>query len=265
MIKRIKLYVNNNDKSFKNAKIVKDKFIKNGYIIDDNDYDMAVSIGGDGAFLRMVRSCNYDSNPYYVGINSGTLGFLAEVEVNDVDNFINRLKNNDYYDNKVNIQKTIVNYDNKEETLFSLNDVIIRYNNCKVLKGDIYCNNKLFENFTGDGIIISTSIGSTGHNASYGGASIEPMFPTIQLNPMGAISTKAYNSYRNPVIFNENTIIKIVPRDNLNNYFITYDGIDKNYSNVESVESRLDKNKIKMLKLNNYSFATRIHNKLISG
>ena len=252
MIKRIKLYVNNNDKSLKNAKIVKDKFIKNGYIIDDNDYDMAVSIGGDGAFLRMVRSCNYDSNPYYVGINSGTLGFLAEVEVNDVDNFINRLKNNDYYDNK-------------EETLFSLNDVIIRYNNCKVLKSDIYCNNKLFENFTGDGIIISTSIGSTGHNASYGGASIEPMFSTIQLNPMGAISTKAYNSYRNSVIFNEGTIIKIVPRDNLNNYFITYDGIDKNYSNVESVESSLDKNKIKMLKLNNYSFATRIHNKLISG
>lgn len=264
MIKKIKLYVNNNVKSLKNAKIVKDKFIKNGYIIDDNNYDMAISIGGDGAFLRMVRSCNYDSNPYYVGINSGTLGFLAEVELNDIDNFISRLKKNDYYDNKVNIQKTIINYDNKEDILLSLNDVIIRYNNCKVLKSDIYCNNKLFENFTGDGIIISTSIGSTGHNASYGGASIDPIFSSIQVTPMGAISTKAYNSYRNPVIFNENAIIKIVPRDNLNNYFITYDGIDKNYSNVESVESSLDKNKIKMLKLNNYSFATRIHNKLIS-
>lgn len=264
MIKRIRLYVNNNDKSLKNAKIVKDKFIKNGYIIDNKNYDMAISIGGDGAFLRMVRSCNYDSNPYYVGINSGTLGFLAEVEVNDVDSFIDRLNSNAYYDNKVNIQKTIINYDNKEEILFSLNDVIIRYNNCKVLKSDIYCNNKLFENYTGDGIIISTSIGSTGHNASYGGASIDTIFPSIQVTPMGAISTKAYNSYRNPVIFNENAIIKIVPRDNLNNYFITYDGIDKNYSNVESVESRLDKNKIKMLKLNNYSFATRIHNKLIS-
>ena len=264
MIKRIKLYVNNNDKSIRNAKIVEDKFIKNGYIIDNNDYDMAVSIGGDGAFLRMVRSCNYDSNPYYVGINSGTLGFLSEVEVNDVDNFINRLNNNDYYDHKVNIQKTIINYDNKMDILFSLNDVIIRYNNCKVLKSDIYCNNSLFENFTGDGIIISTSIGSTGHNASYGGASINPIFSTIQVTPMGAISTKAYNSYRNPVIFNKDTIIKVMPRDDLRHYFITYDGIDKYYNNVKSVESCLDDSKIKILKLNNYSFANRIHNKLIS-
>lgn len=264
MIKRIKLYVNNNDKAVKNAKLIKDKFRKNGYIIDNKNYDLAVSVGGDGAFLRMVRECNYYAKPYYVGINSGTLGFLAEVEVNDVDNFINRLKNDDFYYNEINIQKTVIKYNKRKDVLFSLNDVIIRYNNSKVLKSDIYCNDKLFENFTGDGIIISTSIGSTGHNASYGGAAIDPTFQTIQVTPMGAISTKAYSSYRNPTVFNQNTIIRVIPREDLRHYFITYDGIDKYYKNVESIQSYIDDNKIKMLKLNNYSFASRIHNKLIS-
>ena len=88
MIKRIKLYVNNNDKSIKNAKIVKDKFIRHGYIIDDKKYDLAVAIGGDGAFLRMVHSNNFDCNRYYVGVNSGTLGFAQEINLIYLDRFI---------------------------------------------------------------------------------------------------------------------------------------------------------------------------------
>ncbi len=75
MIKRIKLYVNNNDKSTKNAKVVRDKFMHHGYIIDDKKYDLALAVGGDGSFLRMVHANNFNSNIYYVGVNSGTLGF----------------------------------------------------------------------------------------------------------------------------------------------------------------------------------------------
>ena len=264
MIKRIKLYINNNEKSVKNAKIVKEKFINSNYIIDNKNFDLAISIGGDGAFLRMVRECNYNTQPYYIGINSGTLGFLAEVEINNLDNFIGRLKNNDYYLNEMNIQKTVVRFNNKKEVLRTLNEVIIRYNNSKILKSDVFCNNSLFENFTGDGLIISTSLGSTAHNASYGGASIDPRFQTLQITPMGAIATKAYNSYRNPTVFDQNTKVLIKPRENLKHYLITYDGIDKKYEDVESVETYLEDSKIKMLKLNDYSFASRIHSKLIS-
>jgi len=42
---------------------------------------LGIAIGGDGSFLRMVKNTNFDSNPYYIGINAGTLGFMQEVKI----------------------------------------------------------------------------------------------------------------------------------------------------------------------------------------
>ena len=126
-INQVKLFVNDDKKSKDVAKKIEKELIKNNFIISDKGFELAISIGGDGAFLRMVRECNYNTHPYFIGINSGTLGFLAEVEINNLDNFIDRLKNNDYYLNEMNIQKTVVRFNNKKEILRTLNEVIIRY------------------------------------------------------------------------------------------------------------------------------------------
>ena len=74
MIKNIKLFINNNEKSIELAKLVRDKLNENGFIIDDNNFDLGIAIGGDGSFLRMIKKNKFDSEPYYVGINSGHLG-----------------------------------------------------------------------------------------------------------------------------------------------------------------------------------------------
>ena len=95
MIKNIKLFINNNDKSIKLGKLIRDKFTENGFIITDKNFDLGIAVGGDGSFLRMIKNNNFNSNIYYVGINSGTLGFLQEVKLNEIDKFICELKNND--------------------------------------------------------------------------------------------------------------------------------------------------------------------------
>ena len=79
MIRNIKLFVNNNDESLEVSKLVKGKFLLSGFNISNDSFDLGIAIGGDGSFLRMVRSTNFDSNPYYIGINTGTLGFMQEV------------------------------------------------------------------------------------------------------------------------------------------------------------------------------------------
>ena len=51
----------------------------------DSDIDLVISVGGDGSFLRMVKDNNFNSDIYYIGVNSGTLGFLQEIDIKDTD------------------------------------------------------------------------------------------------------------------------------------------------------------------------------------
>ena len=48
---------------------------------------MRIAIGGDGSFLKMVKQANFNSNPYYIGVNTGTLGFLQEIKPDKLEEF----------------------------------------------------------------------------------------------------------------------------------------------------------------------------------
>ena len=89
----LKLFINDNLKSNKVAREVKEKLEKNKFVIVDEGYDLAIAIGGDGSFLRMVKNANFNSKCCYVGINAGTLGFAQEVNVDEIDEFINEFYN----------------------------------------------------------------------------------------------------------------------------------------------------------------------------
>ena len=95
-IKKFKLFVNDNDKSREVAEVVETKLINAGFKSVKKDFDLAIAIGGDGSFLRMVKATNFNSNVLYIGINAGTLGFAQEVSVDDIDKFVEELKNKDY-------------------------------------------------------------------------------------------------------------------------------------------------------------------------
>ena len=91
MIKNIKLFVS--PKALENGKIIRESFIKNDFnVVDDNKFDLAIAIGGDGSFLKMIKANKFNSDIYYVGINSGHLGFLQEVKLEELELFINELQ-----------------------------------------------------------------------------------------------------------------------------------------------------------------------------
>ena len=113
MIKKVKLFTNGDNKSLAIEEKLKESFLKNNINIVNDDYDLAIAIGGDGSFLRMVRATNFDSRPYYVGINSGTLGFLQEVKKDEIDKLIDEIINEKYKIDEIGIQETDVYCDNK--------------------------------------------------------------------------------------------------------------------------------------------------------
>ena len=77
----------------------------------DEGFDLAIAIGGDGAFLRMVKDTNFDSSVYYIGINTGTLGFLQEIRPNNLRSFIEALNNDDFKVDNIGVLETKVSTD----------------------------------------------------------------------------------------------------------------------------------------------------------
>lgn len=264
MIKDIKLFINKNDKSLETAKLIKDKLTNNGFIIDDKNYDLAIAVGGDGSFLRMVKENNFNSDIYYIGINSGTLGFMQEVKVEEIDKFIEELKNNKYKVEEIGIQETIVNYENSSSRFYSLNEIVIRDKNLKVVKLDINIDNDLLERYLGDGILIASSSGSTAHNLSYGGSIVYNTFTSLQITPMGPINSKVYRSLINSVIIPDKKEISLIPEENHRNLIVTVDGENNIYNNVDSVITKIDDKKIKCLRLSHYNFPEKINEKLLT-
>ena len=93
---KIKLFPNKNDDSKFIAEILKDELKSNGFSLVENDYDLAIAIGGDGSFLHMVNSNDFNTDIKYIGINNGTLGFLQEIKPTELSDFIQNLKKESY-------------------------------------------------------------------------------------------------------------------------------------------------------------------------
>lgn len=265
MIKNIKLFINKNNKSIETAKLIKDKLVSNGFIIDDKKYDLAIAIGGDGSFLRMIKQNNFNSEVYYIGINSGTLGFLQEVKVEQIDKFVDELKSNKYKIDEIGIQETTIKHESGSSRFYSLNEIVIREKNLKVVNLDINIDNDLLESFLGDGVLISTSSGSTAHNLSYGGSIIYPTFSCLQITPMGPINSKSYKSLVNSVIIPDKKEISLIPKENHKNLIVTVDGENNLYNEVDCITTKIDNKKIKCLRLSHYNFPKKINEKLLSS
>lgn len=264
MIKRVRLFVNNNDKSIRFSEKFKIKLIDSGFIIDEECYDLAIAIGGDGAFLRMVKMANFNSDIYYVGINTGTLGFLQEVKKEEVDKFIEELKNNEYKVEDIGIQETIIDHGNSSSMFYSLNEIVVRDKNLNATKLNVQINNDLLENFIGDGLLIATSCGSTAYNLSFGGSIVYNVFNTLQITPIAPINSKVYRSLLNSVIIPSNMEILIFPQKDNRDLLITIDGENNFYDGINFIKTSVKDKKIKCLRLKHYNFPEKINEKLLT-
>ena len=261
-IKKVKLFVNDNLKSNKVAKEVKEKLQKNKFVIVDEEYDLAIAVGGDGSFLRMVKNANFNSKCYYIGINAGTLGFAQEVQADEIDDFIRILKNSSFKIEEIGIQDISIKTKKKLIKHNSLNDIVVRDEALNTTNLAVYVDNFLLEDFVGDGLLVSTSFGSTAYNLSFGGSIVYNTFHTLQITPVAPLNSKAYRSLINSVIVPDNKVISLVPKRNSGNLVVTIDGDNNFYEGVEKIETVINK-PIKVIRMEDYNFIQKINDKFL--
>ena len=261
-IKRVKLFPNYNEKSRKQAEILKEKLEKNGYILDDQNFSLGIAVGGDGSFIRMVKECNFNEKIYYLGVNTGTLGFAQEIYPNDIDLFLDKLINNDFKIEEIGVEETKLKTKEGVLEFYSLNEILVRDKALNTMKLKVYINDYLLENFVGDGILISTSFGSTAYNLSFGGSIVYSDLHTMQITPVAPLNSKSYQVLRNSVVIPENRIISLVPNHSSKNLIITVDGENRFYNDVEKIEISVQR-KIKFLRMNDYDYTKKINEKFL--
>ncbi|MCR5107377.1 MAG: NAD(+)/NADH kinase [Lachnospiraceae bacterium] len=148
------------------------------------DAECILVLGGDGTFIQVAGKMAGSDIPL-IGINLGTVGYLAEVEKDNIFPTIDRLIDGDF-----EIEERMMlegkDMDGKETApLYALNDIVIaRHGTLRAINYEIYVNGKLLNTYNADGIIISTPTGSTGYNLSAGGPIVEPVADLILVNPI---------------------------------------------------------------------------------
>lgn len=263
-IKKVRLFPNDNKKSKRIAKELENTLTDNEIIVTTtSDYELGIAVGGDGSFLRMLKNTGFNSDIYYIGINTGTLGFLQEIKPENIEEFVYNLKNDKYKIEKIGIQETKVKAGDSTSIFYSLNDIVVREKELNTIFLNISIDNVTLEKFVGDGILISTSVGSTAYNLSYGGSIVYNSLHTLQITPIAPLNSKVYRSLSNGVVIPENKLITLIPDKGKNNIIITVDGENNFYNNVEQIETIVSKKKINCIRMNDYNFISIINDKFL--
>jgi len=161
--------------------------IDEDFLSDDKEIyeksDLIISIGGDGTMLTTAHhALSYDKP--VLGLNLGKLGFLAEVDISQMDIIIKDIKEGNYQ-----VQKRMVltadcdNYPG--EKLIAINDIVIDKGGWpKMIEITAEVDGEYVSTFSADGVIIATPIGSTGYSLSTGGPVVSPSAGAITLSPI---------------------------------------------------------------------------------
>ncbi len=260
---KVRLFGNDNEKSKTIIKEVKNRLENNGFEVVKDNYELAIAVGGDGSFLRMVKQSNFNSDVLYVGINAGTLGFAQEVAVEELDDFISELKSGDYKVDSIGIQETRVITGNTVSNFYSLNEMVVREKELNTMVMDVKIEDVFLQRFVGDGLLVATSFGSTAYNLSFGGSIIYNTFHTLQITPIAPLNNMSYRNLLNSVVIPENKLITLIPNNLRNNLVLTIDGENSTYENVSLIETFVDKKRIRCLRRKDYDFAKKINEKFL--
>ena len=146
--------------------------------------DILVTLGGDGTLISVVRrSFNYDIPVF--GVYAGNLGFLADVSMSELDEFVKKLSLRECrIDERSVLEATIIKNDEKI-TIHAFNDIVLtRPSISNMIHIETLIDGKSFNTYYGDGVIVSTPTGSTAYNLSAGGPVLFPLTQVFTLTPI---------------------------------------------------------------------------------
>jgi NAD+ kinase len=222
--------------------------------------DLFLTLGGDGTMLDMVTLIR-DTGIPIIGINFGRLGFLASINKSDIAAAIYAVVNQQFtLDSRelLNIESDIKIFGDDN---FALNDITIhKRDDSAMVTIHVFLNEEFLNSYWGDGIIISTSTGSTAYSLSCGGPIIFPQSDSMVIAPIAP-----HNLNVRPIVLPDSSVIAFDVECRSANYLVSCDSRTAIIDKTMRFKVKKANFKLNLIRLNNESYLSTLRNKLLWG
>jgi len=231
-----------------------------GIISDQDIPDMVLSVGGDGTFLETVLRVK-DSGIPVAGVNTGRMGFLANIPNDEIANSVDQLCVNDYEI----VERTMLEIVKPsglfgDESSVALNEITIQKSLLSMITIHVYVNGVFLNTYWADGLIVSTATGSTAYNLSAGGPILSPDDESIVISPISP-----HNLTIRPIVLSGKSELRMVMEGRSTECLATCDFRFRNVSLSEEIKIVKSEAKLKTVMLNGRDFYSTLRNRLMWG
>lgn len=245
--------------------LVNETGIKPNYIglITDNNFttDIALSIGGDGTFLRTAQRVGNKGIPI-LGINTGRLGFLADVPVQDIDNALTEIyKNHFHVEERSMLELQIHDMVADSYINHALNEIaILKSDNSSMITIFVNIDEAYLNAYEADGLIVATPTGSTGYSLSVGGPIIAPQAANFVISPVAPHSLTT-----RPLVITDDCKLDIEVESRTGAFQVAVDGNSYTLTSQHRLHIRQAPYKMKVVKRAGHTFYETLRDKLMWG
>ncbi len=228
----------------------------------NSSFDILVSIGGDGTILRAATFVR-DSGVPILGVNAGRLGFLAKVQKENIEAFLQIVLEKKYTLSKRALLSIETSPKNEgiQELNFAMNEVTVsRKDTTSMITIETYLNGEYLNSYWADGLIISTPTGSTGYSLSCGGPILTPDVKGIVVTPIAP-----HNLNARPLVITDDTEIKLKVSGREENYLVSLDSRISTLENNSEIIIKKTPFQINMVEIPDETFLKTLRNKLLWG
>lgn len=225
-----------------------------------NNFDLMISLGGDGTFLKAVSFVRNSEIPI-LGINTGRLGFLSNLSKTQIDQTLQRFNDGHYEFQKRSLLRVHTENDLFADENFALNELTLqKKDTSSMVKVHAYLDDKFLNTYWADGVIIATPTGSTAYNLSCGGPIITPGCQVHILTPIAP-----HNLNVRPVVVPDHLPISLQVEGRDRSYLLSLDGHSQHIKQGEKVIITKAEFMINVVKFEDNNFLDTIRNKMFWG
>ncbi|MFW6121484.1 MAG: NAD(+)/NADH kinase [Petrotogales bacterium] len=223
-----------------------------------DEIDIVMTFGGDGTVLNAVNAA-YKSNLPILSFKVGSVGFLASFELEDLSKALTLLTKKKLIEDR----RKLLRIDTQESTYMALNDCVLeRGSPSRTVEFEVKIADYSPYLIVGDGVVISTSTGSTAYNLAAGGALTDPKSNVYQITPLSA-----HNPYVGPIVLASYREVQITVKENKNAPVRIYiDGYEAGtLKKGNFITTKLSNKVISLLREKEFDFVSVMKKKLAFG
>lgn len=224
------------------------------------DVDFVISIGGDGTFLRAASMVGSKATPI-IGVNTGRLGFLADIHPDEIDRAIAEIVDGHYAVEPHAVIMVEADGEIIEGSPFALNDIaVLKRDNAAMISVRTCINGEYLVTYQADGLIVSTPTGSTAYGLSNGGPIIVPDADILCLTPVAPHSLNV-----RPIVINDDSEITLEVESRSHNFLVAIDGRSEKLLESTRLTIRKAPYTINIVKRDSRSYFSTLREKMMWG